>query len=149
MRQTIPVLAVMAVMWIAPPRASSAGGPAEEVLALERQAMDGWLKGDPDPQLAISDPEITYIHVVAAQRIEGLPALKALFERYRGTPLFDSYEILNPKVQVAGDVAVLTYQLARRNGPAATYWHATQVYCKKKEGWRVIHAHWSAVKERQ
>jgi ketosteroid isomerase-like protein len=121
----------------------------QEVLALERQAMDGWLKGNPDPQLAISDPQITYIHAVVEKRVEGLAALRELYERYRGKPLFDSYEILNPKIQEAGDMAVLTYQLSRRIGSATTYWNATQVYCRKKEGWRVIHTHWSAVKEQQ
>jgi hypothetical protein len=139
----------MAVMWTAPPRASCGGDTAQEVLALERQAMDGWLAGKPDPQLAISDPQITYIHAVVEKRLEGLPALKELYQQYRGIPLFDSYEIVSPKVQAAGNVAVLTYQLLRRNGSATTYWNATQVYCRKTEGWRVIHTHWSAVKERQ
>ena len=149
MRKTIPVLAAMAVTWGAPPWASSGGDPAQEVLALERQAMDGWQNGNPDPQLAISDPQITYIHAVVGKRLEGLPALKELYERYRGTPLFDSYEILNPKVQATGDVAVLTYELLRRNGSVTTYWNATQVYCRKKEGWRIVHTHWSAAKEQQ
>ena len=63
---------------------------ATEILALERRAMDGWLKGDPDPVLAITDPDISYFHVMTEKRIDGLPALKALFEAYRGTPLFDS-----------------------------------------------------------
>ena len=111
--------------------------------------MDGWLKGDPDTQLAISDPEITYIHAVVDKRVDGLAALKELYEQYRGMPLFDSYEILDPRVQEAGDLAVLTYRLSRRIGSAATFWNATQVYCRKKEGWRVIHTHWSPAKEQQ
>jgi hypothetical protein len=149
LRKTIPVLAAAAFLWVAPLWACSGGDAAQEVLALERQAMDGWLKGNPDPQLAISDPQITYIHAVVEKRVEGLAALRELYERYRGKPLFDSYEILNPKIQEAGDMAVLTYQLSRRIGSATTYWNATQVYCRKKEGWRVIHTHWSAVKEQQ
>jgi hypothetical protein len=136
-------------MWIAPAWADSEADPAREVLALERQAMDGWLKGDPDPQLAISDPQITYFHAVVEKRLEGLPALKELYERYRGIPLFDSYEILNPMVQTAGDVAILTYQLAQRNGSATTYWNATEVYRRKDQGWRIIHTHWSAAKAQQ
>ena len=142
----MPVLAAVAAMWAA---SASGADPAQEILALERRAMDGWLTGNPDPQLSISDPQITYFHAVVEKRIEGLPALKELFDRYRGIPLFDSYEILNPKVQVAGDVAVLTYQLAQRNGAVTTYWNGTQVYRKKEEGWRVIHTHWSAAKAQQ
>lgn len=106
--------------------------------------MEGWRSGDPGPQLAITDPEITYFHAVAETRLDGLPAVRELYERFRGTPLFDSYEILNPKVQVSGEVAILTYRFARHNGTITTFWNSTQVYGKRKEGWRVIHSHWSA-----
>ena len=116
---------------------------AREVLALERTTLDGWQVGNPDPLLAISDPDITYFHVVTDKRLDGLPALKALFEPYRGRPLFDSYEMAEPKVQATGDTAVLTYVLVRHVGTATTRWNATQVYLRKKEGWRVIHSHWS------
>jgi hypothetical protein len=116
---------------------------ATAILALERQAMDGWLKGDPDPVLAILDPEITYFHIMTEKRIDGLGALKALFEIYRGAPLFDSYEILDPKIQMSGDTAVLTYLFVRHNAAVVSRWNATQVYQRKKEGWRVIHTHYS------
>jgi ketosteroid isomerase-like protein len=119
---------------------------AREVLALERKTLDGWQVGNPDPLLAISDPEITYFHVVTDKRLDGLPALRALFEGYRGRPLFDSYEMAEPKVQSSGDIAVLTYILVRHVGTATTRWNATQVYQRKKEGWRIIHSHWSATR---
>jgi ketosteroid isomerase-like protein len=119
---------------------------AREILALERTTLDGWQVGNPDPLLAISDPDITYIHVVTDRRLEGLAAVKALFEPYRGQPLFDSYEMAEPKVQASGDTAVLTYTLVRHVGTATTRWNATQVYQRKKEGWRIIHSHWSATK---
>jgi hypothetical protein len=120
---------------------------ATEILALERQAMDGWLKGNPDPVLDMADAEITYFHIMTEKRIDGLPALKALFETYRGMPLFDSYEIMDPKVQTGGDMAVLTYLFVRHNGAATSRWNATQVYQRKKEGWRVIHTHYSQTRQ--
>ncbi len=116
-----------------------------EILALERQGLDGWQRGNPDPLLAILAPEITYFHVVADQRLDGLPAVKALFEGYRGRPLFDSYEMSGSKVQASGDSAVLTYILVCRNGAATTRWKGTQVYQRRTEGWRIIHTHWSAI----
>jgi len=108
--------------------------------------LDGWQMGNPDPLLAISDPDITYFHVVTDKRLDGLPAVRALFEGYRGRPLFDSYEMADPKVQSSGDTAVLTYTLVRHVGTATTRWNATQVYQRKKEGWRIIHSHWSATR---
>ena len=119
---------------------------AREIVALERQAMDGWQMGNPDPVLAMSDLGITYFHSVMDKRVDGLPALKALFESYRGMPLFDSYEMADSKVQSAGETAILTYILVRHVGGATTRWNGTLVYQRKKEGWRVIHAHWSESK---
>jgi hypothetical protein len=148
LRRIVSVFTCATALWIAPAWAGSED-TAQELLALERKAMDGWLKGDPEPQLAILDPQITYIHDVAGKRIEGLSALRELYAPYRGVPLFDSYEILSPKVVANGEVAVLTYQLAQNAGSATRYWNATQVYARKPNGWRVIHTHWSAAKERQ
>jgi ketosteroid isomerase-like protein len=90
------------------------------------------------------DPGITYFHLVSEKRVEGIAAVRALFDGYRGMPLFDSYEIAQPKVQEAGDVAVLSYLLVTRNGGITRRWNATQVFQKKKEGWRVVHSHFSA-----
>ena|SRR5581483_511762 len=115
----------------------------DEILTLERQTMEGWQRGNPDPVLALSAPEITYFHVITEQRVDGLDALRKLFEPYRGRPLFDGYEIADPKVQISGRVAVLTYRLVTRNGPTVRHWNGTQVYEQKKEGWRIIHSHWS------
>ena len=124
-------------------------GSHAKFVALERSAMDGLQKGDPGPALAISDREITYFHIMTDRRLDGLPALQALYEPYRGRPLFDSYEMLDPKVQVSGDVAVLTYNFVRHNGTAAGRWNATQVYQRKKEGWRIIHSHFSMTRPPQ
>lgn len=147
LRNAISIIA--AALCVAPIWAEPASDPAAEVLALERAAMEGWRTGNPDPQFAITDPQITFYHAVIDKRIEGLPALKALYEGYRGMPLFDSYEMVSPKAQVSGDVVVLTYQLAQRNGSITKLWNGTQVYQKKSEGWRVIHTHWSEAKRQQ
>jgi ketosteroid isomerase-like protein len=116
---------------------------------MERKVMDGWQTGNPDPMLEISDPEITWFHVMTEKRLDGLPALKALLESYRGMPLFDSYEMADPKVQASGDIAVLTYVLVRHVGAATSRWNSTEVYQRKKDGWRIIHSHWSATRPTQ
>ena len=119
----------------------------DDILALERKAMDGLQVGDPDPSLAAAAPDITYFHTVTNKRLDGLPAVKALFDQYRGRPLFDSYEISEPKVQTAGDIAILTYILVQHLQGNTARWNATQVYRKTGDGWRVIHSHLSAARE--
>ncbi len=122
--------------------------PASEILGLERRVMDAWLHGDPDPFLAICDPDVTYFHVMTEKRVDGLAALKALVEPFRGRSLFDSYEMLEPKVRAAGDTAVLTYVLLRRIGGDSSRWNGTEVFQKKAEGWRLVHEHWSQTASR-
>lgn len=143
MKQSILSLAVATALSGVLAAADQNEATTREVLALERRTLDGWTAGNPDPLLAISDPEITYIHAVVGKRLDGLPALRALFESYRGRPLFDSYEMADSKVQSTGDTAILTYILVRHVGTATTRWNGTQVYQRKKEGWRIIHSHWS------
>lgn len=146
MKMPIPVWILIVTLCGLLAAAEPGAQTASEILALERQVMDGWLSGNPDPALALFDAEITFFHVMTDKRLDGLPPVKALYSEYRGTPLFDSYEMIDPKVQVSGESAVLTYILARRNGTTTSRWNATQVYQRKKEGWRVIHSHWSMTK---
>ena len=117
----------------------------QTILAMERRAMDAWRVGNPDEFLKISDPEITFFHSTVETRLVGREAVKALYEKYRGRPLFDRYEIGDPRVVVSGRVAVLTYQFTTQNGSLTRQWHATEVYRKGKVGWRIIHSHFSAV----
>jgi hypothetical protein len=148
MKQTIWICAAAAALCGSVLSAGDSKVDVErELVAMERQAMDGWRIGNPDPVIANLDEGITYIHAMTNGRLDGLPAVKALFERFRGVPLFDSYEIAGPKAQVNGDTAVLTYVLVSRNSAGTTRWNGTQVYQRKKEGWRVIHSHWSQIKE--
>ncbi len=124
--------------------AAAETGTAREIVALERRAIEGWLTGDAGPQLANTDAAITYYHAPLTNgRLEGIGALRDLYEPYRGRPLFDSYEMTDAKVQEFGDTAVLTYQLVTHNGTRVGRWNATQVYHKTRDGWRVVHTHWS------
>jgi ketosteroid isomerase-like protein len=149
MTKTILACAMSMALCGALPAAEPDDATAREILAMERKLLDGWQVGNPDPMLAIADPEITCFHAVSDRRLDGLPAVKALFESYRGVPLFDRYEMAEPKVQSSGNTAVLTYILVRHIGTATTRWNSTQVYQRKPEGWRVIHSHWSVTKSAQ
>ncbi len=140
------MLVLLGAVLAGPLAAQPAADVTREILALERHVMEGWLRGDPGPALAITDMEITFIHDVIGKRLEGLQALKALYDQYRGRPLFESYEIRNPLVQATSDGAILTYLLEQRISGSARYWNGTEVFRRTKDGWRIIHSHWSAAK---
>jgi ketosteroid isomerase-like protein len=141
-RQIICLSAALAVCALA--ACAQPADPTKEILALERAAMDGMQKGDSGPMLKVLAPDVTYFHAVVGQRLEGAAAVKALVDSYGGRPLYDKYEIRTPKVQAAGDAAVLTYDFVTYNGSMERRWNVTQVYKRGADGWRVIHSHFSA-----
>ncbi len=53
------------------------------------------------------------------------------------------YELLNPHVQVCGDIAVLTFNYISWTGERECRWNCTEVYRHDAEGWRIIQTHWS------
>jgi ketosteroid isomerase-like protein len=116
---------------------------ASELIALERAALDRWGAGDPSGYLEISAPDVTYFDPFLEQRLEGLEALTALYESLRGSIHIDRYDLLHPKVQRCGDVAVLTFNLVSHMGTTSMPWNCTEVYRHDPAGWRIIQTHWS------
>lgn len=124
------------------------GGAASEIIALERAALDRSDRGDPGGFLEISDPEVSYLDPFLEKPIHGLDALR---EYYRGFRVAEpgSGEMVAPKVQLFGDVALLTfrYVTTTRRSRRVTRWNTTEVYRRTKAGWRIVHTHWSLVQE--
>jgi len=119
------------------------GSDAETIIAMARAAMDRWGRGDPDGFLEICDPDVTYFDPFQQKRLDGLEALKNLYDSLRGKVRIDRYEFVNPKVQLDGDMAVLTFNFDSWTGSDRYYWHTTEVYRRTNQGWRIIHTHWS------
>jgi uncharacterized protein (TIGR02246 family) len=125
---------------------------ADEVIALERSALDRWGKGDVGGFLSLYADEITYFDPMQAGRIDGLAAIRAMYEPFAGKFTVDRYEMLNPKVQRYGDVVVLTYNLqnyARQvdgTERPTTRWNSSAVFRRIDGKWRTIHSHWSYTK---
>jgi ketosteroid isomerase-like protein len=116
---------------------------SEQILKMERAALDRWGKGDPDGFLEISAPDVVYFDPFIPQRIDGLDALRQYYAELRGTISVDSYEIIAPEVHVRGDVALLTFRLVSRGGGDEMRWNTTEVYRRGDDGWRIVHSHWS------
>lgn len=123
-------------------------GQASEVISLERAALERWGHGDPQGFLDIYAPEITYFDVATDSRIDGHSAMSGYYRPIRGKIRIAHYEMIAPKVQRHGDVAVLTYNLhdeaVQPDGKHLTMsWNSTSVYAQLHGEWKVIHSHWS------
>jgi ketosteroid isomerase-like protein len=118
----------------------------DTIVAQLQAAMKRWYKGDPSAYGELFADDLTYFAPVTGGRLQGISALKDLFAPIEGKINVPRFEMLNPKLQLLGDVGVLTYHLDEyaSDGPASTRWNATEVYHRIGEQWRIMHAHWSA-----
>lgn len=127
---------------------TSSESVAAKIIAMERAALDRWGKGDPDGFLEISDPDVVYFDPFQAKRVNGIDELRRLYSALRGKINIRHYEIIDPKVEVDGNIAVLTFnfvsQVSLSQGSEREMrWNATDVYRYRDGKWRIIHTHWS------
>jgi uncharacterized protein (TIGR02246 family) len=123
----------------------------DEIVALERAALDRWGNGDPQGYLEIMAPEVTYFDPTQPKRVDGLQAMKDLLEPLTGKIRVDRYDMLHPTVQRHGDAALLTFNLVSyRKQPDGSEepivrWNSTETYARIDGRWRIVHSHWSFV----
>ena len=55
----------------------------------------------------------------------------------------DPGEMVDPRVQIVGDAAILKFQFRSEGSEGQTCWNSTEVYRRSGEQWRIIHSHWS------
>lgn len=118
---------------------------ADDIIALEQAALDRWCAGDPDAFLDLSAEDVVYFDPFRTERLDGLAALTSLYDSLRGQIFAPQHEMIDPKVQLVGDAAVLTFRFVSYNGSEGkrVAWNCTEVYRRDPEGWRIIQTHWS------
>ena len=123
-----------------------------DIIALERGALDRWGRGDPQGFLEIMAPEVTYFDPAQDTRVDGLKAMTDLLVAFTGKIKIDRYDMVKPTVQRYGDMALLTFNLVNyRTRPDGSEqpvlrWNSTESYARIDGRWRIIHSHWSYVK---
>jgi ketosteroid isomerase-like protein len=118
---------------------------ATEIIALERDALDRWGRGDPEGLLEIYADDITYFDPVAPARVDGLDAMKAWYAPIAGKVRVARYDMIGALVRRYGEIAVLSYQLINYGSDdiVLTRWNTTSVYQRTDIGWRIVHSHFS------
>lgn len=117
------------------------------IIALETKALEAWLEGNPSPYLELYSKDFTYFDPAHERRLDGWDRIKELYESMRGTVKMDKFEIINPVVQSACTMAVLTYNLQTNSGDTLWKENCTEVYrLEDNNEWKIIHSHWSMTK---
>lgn len=110
---------------------------SEEIIALERSALDRWIMFDPQGYLDLYASEVTYFDPNQEKRTDGLEAMKALLapiKNLKGAIKDARYEMIAPKIQQHGDLVLLTFNLINygkigdRPESVLARWNATEVY---------------------
>ena len=124
----------------------------DDVIALERSALERWGKGDVNGFLSIYADDITYFDPFGDRRVDGLAAMRAYLAPFAGKIKVDRFEIVDAKVQGTRDIAVLTFniqnygRLPDGSERPTTRWNVTEVFRRIDGKWRTIHSHFSFTK---
>jgi len=127
----------------------------QEILVLLDLHLRSIWNGDLATYAATTAPDVTFFEwYISTQRIEGLDFhLRETAANFRagearrqaGQQYVIEHEVLQPKVQFYGDVAIATYTLLMRyttdDGVRHTEHNETRVFHRRPEGWQLVHCH--------
>ena len=122
----------------------------EAILAQERDALERWSAGDPEGYVQSAAADMTYVDFIGAHlRLDGIQAVRDYLAGLKGAFPAHTYEIVDPRVQVYGDVGILTqhYYPTSLEGEAMGPSKATCVYRWIDGTWKMVHAHWSVIEQ--
>ncbi len=119
---------------------------ARAVIARERASFDAWRRKDKAFFAGFMADDATYFgmmnpYLETDPKENFLPKFEQLTEMFK---MLD-FQMYNPRVQVYGDTAVLTYNAAATVNMGGRTMHytskMTSVYVRQNGVWRVVHGH--------
>ena len=122
----------------------------QNILDKEKSSLDFWSAGDPVGFGEGFAEDATYFDDIAASsRLDSLQEIKNYFASLAGKITPHDYTLVDPKVQVYDDIAILTlqYHPTVADTIKGLPWKATSVYRFQDGDWKVVHAHWSLIKQ--
>ena len=108
-------------------------------------ALQSWYRGEPLGYADLYADELSYFDPGTDGSLNGIEALRTHYAPIVGRINIDRHEAVALRLQLHGNVAILTYDLNEyaADGPPSSSWNVTQVYRKIGAEWRVIHGHFS------
>lgn len=123
----------------------------QEILAVLNRNLQAIWDGDPEAYRATCAEDVSFFEwYVTTQRIDGLDFhLREIRVHAQalggGAEARTEHEILQPRVQVYGDTAIVTYTLlvrsVRGSQVVRTQQNETRVFHRFADGWKLVHCH--------
>ena len=125
--------------------------PETAIIERERKALTRWGQGDPFGYIEVASEDITYFDPSLDRRLDGRAEYKELLAPLVGKTHIHRFEMHNTKVQLGGDIGVLTFNLVNynENDSVTTKWNSTETYRLEQGQWMLLHSHWSYTKPNQ
>jgi hypothetical protein len=124
--------------------------PQEKIIAKERAVLDRWITGDTFGFIEAAAEEITYFDPGLEKRCTGKKDFYKWIAAFNGTFSFPSYELLDPQVQLHGDVGILTFNfIGFMKDGSKEYFNTTEVYKLIEGDWKLVSSHWSQTKPKR
>jgi hypothetical protein len=98
------------------------------ILARERHALDQWSQGRVLQYFDRWADDVTYFDDIGAhRRIDGIAGMRAYAAGLEGKVPAHRYDLVDPKVQICGDVGIVTlrYEPSGPDGTPLQRWKAT------------------------
>ena len=151
MRISTPALAAVSILFAAHP-AVAAEEPriAAEIMAITRAQWGAEVQGKPTPeQLASVADDYTEFNPDFPVRLDGKSTVQRVYEAQdRSGARTLMGEMVSPKVQIYGDVAILTYHYvgvsqAKDGSTSNNVSKSTRVYARLDGQWKLVHANFA------
>jgi hypothetical protein len=124
--------------------------PEEIIITKEKAILNRWKTGDTLGFVDAAAEEITYFDPGLEKRCTGIKEFHDWIASFKGTFSFPDYELLDPKVQMHGDVGILTFNfIGFMQDDSKEYWNTTEVYKLIEGDWKLISSHWSPTKPKR
>lgn len=119
---------------------------ANQIIAREKASTEAWQRKDKAFWSDYMSDDATYFGAQSPY-LETDPKANFItkFDQYVEIFKINDFQMYNPRVQVYGDVAILTYNssvMASMAGQPMSYTgKVTSIYVKQGNAWRVVHGH--------
>jgi ketosteroid isomerase-like protein len=120
---------------------------AEAVIAIVKDGLERLRKGDPRGITDVCADDVTYYSIENDSLLVGRQTLEEMYGPPTDQTYYDHFDLINPTVQVHGDVAILAFDFAsfatEDDSQLRTRWRSTYVLARFDAGWRIVHVHWT------
>jgi ketosteroid isomerase-like protein len=129
------------------PKMTTTNTEEGRVLDVIEQFNKAFAANDAEKYFTYVDPEITVITPTNPYRVEGITDDRDEFEYglKTGASRVGYFQEMQPKVQLLGNAAVVTYYSRGSYGPEGQqkvcYYKETDVLVRKTDGWKIVHIH--------